>query len=329
MRKSKVPFIMYLIAVMLVACVPGVALADGVPTFTLSTGTETVVPDQELEISFTGSNLKELYAYEALISYDPDVVELEKADSKLEGFFVPPKADNGKITLAFTMVGQKAGEQGSKVLSTISFKGKKQGESNIKLISVKALKPDLTATLVRYGSTFADLEGYEWARNEIEELASSGIIKGTSATTFSPGNNISRADFISLLVRALHLHADMDENFDDVTQSDYYYQEVGIAKKLGIAQGVDLYQFEPRVSISRQDMMVVAARAMKVAGTQLDDAATDLSGFHDSGEVAAYAVTPLAQLVKKGIIQGDNGRIKPNDTATRAEAAVIIYRIIQ
>ncbi|WP_164716358.1 S-layer homology domain-containing protein [Paenibacillus whitsoniae] len=329
MRKSKVPFIMYLIAVMLVACVPGVALADGVPTFTLSTGAETVVPKQELEISFTGSNLKELYAYEALISYDPDVVELEKADSKIEGFFVPPKANDGKITLAFTKVGQKAGEQGSKVLSTISFKGKKQGESNIKLISVKALKPDLTATLVRYGSTFADLEGYEWARNEIEELASAGIIKGTSAITFSPGDNISRADFISLLVRALHLHADIDDNFDDVTQSDYYYQEVGIAKKLGIAQGMDLYQFEPRVSISRQDMMVVAARAMKVAGRQLDDAATDLSGFQDPGEVAAYAVTPLAQLVKKGIIQGDYGRIKPNDTATRAEAAVIIYRIIQ
>jgi hypothetical protein len=47
-----------------------------------------------------------------------------------------------------------------------------------------------------------------------------------------------------------------------------------------------------------------------------------------TSEVAAYAVRPWAQLVKEEIIQGHNGMIKPNATAKRAEAVVIIYRLL-
>ncbi|MNV65927.1 Endo-1,4-beta-xylanase A precursor [compost metagenome] len=131
-----------------------------------------------------------------------------------------------------------------------------------------------------------------------------------------------------MLVRALKLSAEADDNFKDVQQSDYFYKEVGIAKKLGIAQGTGDNRFEPKKSISRQDMMVVAARATKIAGKMLDESDSDLSRFSDASEVAAYAVNPLAQLIKKEIILGDNGRINPKDTAVRAQAAVIIYRIL-
>lgn len=320
--------VMYVIAAMIVACIPGAGYAQGNTDFTLSKSAENALPDQILKVTLNGSNLKGLYAYEALITFDPDIVELDKAESKLEGFFIPPKTDNGKMTIAFTKIGKKAGEQGSTALSTIVFKGKAQGNAHIKLVSVKALDPNLTVTVYSYGTKFDDLAGYDWAKTEIEALASSGIIKGTSATTFNPGDNITRADFISLLVRAFKLHAEVHGNFNDVEQSDYYYKEVGIAKKLGIAQGTGDNQFGPKKRISRQDMMVAAARAMKIAGRMLDESASDLNSFSDSSEVAAYAVSPLAQLVKEGIIKGYNGMIKPNDTAIRAEAAVIIYRLL-
>ncbi|OXM86718.1 S-layer homology domain-containing protein [Paenibacillus rigui] len=329
MKKGKFTLVMYLIVVMIVASIPGAGYAEGDPAFTLSKSAEQVMPDQALEVTVNGNNLKGLYAYEILITFDPDVVELDKAESKLDGFFLPPKVDNGKMTLAFTKIGKKAGEQGNTALSTIAFKGKAQGNPNIKLVSVKALDPNLAATEYSYRNTFDDLAGFEWAKLEIETLASAGIIKGTSDTTFSPGNNITRADFTILLVRALNLNAEADGNFDDVDPSDYFFKEVGIANKLGIAQGTGDNQFGPRISISRQDMMVVAARAMKIAGRMLDEPVSDLSRFSDSSEVADYAVNPLAQLVKKGIIQGNNDMIKPNDTATRAEAAVIIYRLLK
>ncbi|WP_438448431.1 S-layer homology domain-containing protein [Gorillibacterium sp. sgz5001074] len=328
MRKGNCTIAGLLLALLLAACIPGVVYADGDTAFTLSQSSERVLPDQTLEVTIHGSNLKGLYAYEALITFDSDMVELDKAESKLEGFFIPPKAANGKMTIAFTKIGKKAGEQGDVALSRIVFKGKASGSAHIKLESVKALDPSLTAAVYRYGAAFDDLGGYEWARMQIESLAASGIIKGTSAAAFSPGEAITRADFMCLLVRALQLHAEPDGQFDDVEPSDYYDREVGIARKLGIAQGIGDNRFDPGGRISRQDMIVLATRAMKKAGRMLDEPASDLGGFRDSEEVAAYAVNALGQMHKAGIIQGHNGMIKPNDTATRAEAAVILYRLL-
>lgn len=328
MKKGKFTLVWFFIVV-LIACQPGTGYAEGDTSFTLSMSAEQVLPSQALEVTVNGNNLKGLYAYEVMISFDPDIVELANAESKLDGFFLPPKVENGNMTLAYTKIGKKAGEQGNIVLSTLAFKVKAQGNANIKLVSVKALDPNLAATEYSYRTTFDDIAGYEWAQVEIETLAAAGIVKGTSDTTFSPGSHITRADFTSLLVRALNLHAVVDDNFNDVNPSDYFYKEVGIAKKLGIAQGTGDNVFDPRISISRQDMMVVAERAMKIAGRMLDEPVSDLSGFSDSGDVADYARNPLAHLVKKGIIQGDNSKIKPNDTAKRAEAAVIIYRLLK
>jgi len=81
--------------------------------------------------------------------------------------------------------------------------------------------------------TFSDIGNYPWAKKQIEVLASKGVINGTSATTYSPGQNITRADFITLLVRALELKADFITNFDDVKPADYYYNALGTAKALG------------------------------------------------------------------------------------------------
>ncbi|GIP20629.1 S-layer homology domain-containing protein [Paenibacillus sp. J22TS3] len=328
MRKGKMLVVTCLIALILTAWTPGSGYAEEKTGFTLTENKGSASPGQNLEVTVNGNNLKDLFAYEAVITFDPDIVELDKAETKLKGFFIPPKVEKGKMTIAFTKIGKEKGESGNTALSTISFKGVAQGNANIKLVSVKALDPKLTSTVYNYKPTFDDLPGYEWAQMEIEALASSGIIKGASETTFSPGANVSRADFTSLLVRALKLDAEVDGNFNDVGPSDYYYKEVGIAKKLGIAQGKGNNQFEPKKSISRQDMMVVAARAMKIAGKALDESDSDLSRFSDASEVAAYAVNPLAQLIKKEIILGYNGKINPKDTAVRAQAAVIIYRLL-
>lgn len=333
MKKGKLIIVNVLIAVMIITCTAGAVYAEGETSFTLSQSTENALPGQGLEITVNGQNLKDLYAYEAIISFDPDIVELDKAESKLEGFFIPPKVKDGKMTIAFTKIGKKAGEQGNIPLCTISFKGKVQGNANVKLVSVKALDPNLTATVYNNNGTsltktFSDLAGYEWAKMQIEALAAQGIIKGTSETTFSPGNNITRADFICLLVRSLKLTADIDGNFNDVAQSDYFYKEVGIAKKLGVILGFGDNQFKPGENISRQDMMVFVSRAMKLAGKKLDESSSDLSMFSDSDEVAPYALASVAQLVKEGIITGSNGRVNPKGTATRAETAVIMYRIL-
>lgn len=176
--------------------------------------------------------------------------------------------------------------------------------------------------------TFNDTAAYSWAEKQIGVLASKGVLNGTSRTTFAPGENISRADFIMLLVKALGLTAKVDSNFNDVSTKDYYYEAVGIARKLGITSGVGVNRFNPKASITRQDMMVMVDNALKIAKKlSVTGDAGDLAGYSDASKIAAYAEASVANLVKDGIIQGSGGRINPLGNATRAEAAVIMYKI--
>lgn len=176
--------------------------------------------------------------------------------------------------------------------------------------------------------TFNDIENYQWAKKAIEIMASKGVINGTSKTTYNPENNITRADFVKLLVGTFELSADFKNNFNDIKSTDYYYKEVGIAKNLGIIRGVGNNNFEPEAYISRQDMMVIIARVLKLVNA-LDTTGTlsDISTFNDTSKVSNYAIEEVASLIKAGFIKGSNNNINPNGTLIRAEVAVLIYRI--
>lgn len=332
MRKQGFIITRLMVVLMAFTCISGTAWAEAGTSFTLEQNPKSVSAGQNVEVIINGNGLSDLYAYEAVLTFNPAVVELDKAASKLDGFFIPPKVENNKITVAFTKIGKNAGENGNIPLCTIAFKGKSGGDAAIKLTSVKALDTKLTGVVYIDGinalRTFTDLVGYEWAKMQIEALASAGVINGTTETTFSPGMNITRADFICMLVRALKLNEVIDSNFSDVPSDAYYYQAVGIAKKLGIATGRGDNLFMPKEKISRQDMMVIISRALKVSGKQLDESTSDLKGFKDSSEVADYAVNAAAKLIKEGIVMGNNGNINPEGTATRAETAVIMYRVL-
>lgn len=133
-----------------------------------------------------------------------------------------------------------------------------------------------------------------------------------------------------MLVRALGLEAEADSSFTDVSQGAYYYEALGIAKKLGIIQGVDGSRFNPKGEITRQDMMVIAARAlMAVNKLTVSGSAGDLNGYTDSSKIAKYAVDSVAALVRDGIVRGDGISIHPAAATTRAEAAVMIFRMLK
>lgn len=177
--------------------------------------------------------------------------------------------------------------------------------------------------------SFEDLGNYPWAQQAIGELAAKGIVKGTSPKTFSPADQVTRADFVLMLVRALDLQADAAGGFADVKPNDYYYEAVGIAKKLGIVTGISGERFEPKAEITRQDMMVMTARALEASGKRIQGKKEDLAGYQDAAKVADYAATSVAGLISQGLIQGSNGLIHPHSHATRAETAVLIYRIFR
>jgi len=177
-------------------------------------------------------------------------------------------------------------------------------------------------------NSFEDTAALPWAKKAIDAMAARDVIKGVSSSSYAPQQSINRADFITLLVRALELNAEAGSEaaFNDVQPSAYYYNELAIARSLGIASGYSDNSFRPGEQISRQDMMVLTVRALAAAGVKLDTDGS-LAAFTDSDSLNNYAQDQAAALVKAGIINGKNGKIAPQDSLTRAEAAVILYRI--
>ncbi|RXZ80853.1 hypothetical protein EBB07_16710 [Paenibacillaceae bacterium] len=176
--------------------------------------------------------------------------------------------------------------------------------------------------------TFADLASSPWAAKAIEVMASKGVINGMSSTAYHPKEAITRADFIQLLVTTLGLAADAPKPFADVPSTAYYYEAVGIARTLGITTGTGSNAFKPKEFITRQEMMTLIFRAMDAADKPLAAGMEqDLSAFGDSAEIAPYARDSVAALVKSGLVQGTGEAIHPLANATRAETAVLIYRL--
>ena len=177
---------------------------------------------------------------------------------------------------------------------------------------------------------FTDLNSsYSWASEAIDYLYEQGVVKGTGTKSYSPGANITRGDFILMLYRALKLTATTSGNFTDVAKGSYYYDAIAVSKALGIAQGSGGY-FYPTTPLTRQDAMALVYRAMQVKKISITaGASSDLASFTDKGSVSSYAATAVATLVKAKVVVGSGGKINPSGNLTRAEMAVILYRVLK
>lgn len=180
-------------------------------------------------------------------------------------------------------------------------------------------------------ASFIDLGATPWASEYINKLASKGIINGYNDNTFRPSNNVKRADFIIMLLKAMDVDTTKvpSANFSDVRSDKYYYNAVGIAKEMGIASGNNDGTFNPESNITRQDMMILAKKALEMRnGKELDVNASALDKFTDKASISPYATDSLAAMVDAGVVSGSNNQIKPKDNTTRAQSAVIICKIL-
>lgn len=193
-----------------------------------------------------------------------------------------------------------------------------------------ALHIPVTVVSDVFRHSFEDMGGHSWADDAVSRLVEAGVINGTSPTEFSPAKNITRADFMLLLVRMMQLDPDLGagDRFTDVDDSAYYASALSAAKALGIAQGSAQGEFFPTRPITREEMFTLIYRVMQKMGSLPDDAALDvLSTFSDATEITEYAKTPIATLTQNGLIAGSGGKVNPKANTTRAEAAVMIDRV--
>ena len=115
--------------------------------------------------------------------------------------------------------------------------------------------------------------------------------------------------------------------FTDVKYGDWYYEAAQILCNRNIIKGLSATEFGAAKLISRQDMAVMISRTMSNLSMTLK--VGEAITFTDESQIASYAKAAVESLTKSGILAGNaDGTFAPLATATRAEAAVIIYRIM-
>ena len=153
------------------------------------------------------------------------------------------------------------------------------------------------------------------------------IINGISNDEFAPERNITKAEFTTIVLRALNKEPKKySGEFKDVTASDWYADALSAAYEMGLVSGSD-GMFNPQKNISRQEMAKILVTAYEIKNGQInaeaDAVCTDFSVVTD------WASEFVNKAFAVGLMQGDDeGRFNPLSSATRAEAATAVERFI-
>ncbi len=169
---------------------------------------------------------------------------------------------------------------------------------------------------------FIDIKGH-WARDAIINLVERGVVEGYGDYTFRPDAPLLRAEAVTMIVRAFGLEQQRSVSYKDVPIRHWAYQSILRATAAGIVQGYPDGTFRPDNQVTRVEMAQMLGNAMKL--TPL----AENPGFKD---IAAdyWAAGMLAALKKNGILTGyPDGTFRPNETATRAEFANLLYKALQ
>ncbi|CAH1211503.1 hypothetical protein PAECIP111891_03703 [Paenibacillus allorhizoplanae] len=190
-----------------------------------------------------------------------------------------------------------------------------------------------TYTVVENKVEFGDTASVKaWAGRQIQVSASKGILEGRADQSFVPNGLVTRAEFAKMIVKTFSLEsATATENFTDVNDSDWFKVYVASAVKNGIVNGKEAGKFDPNGNITRAEMAVMSSRALALKGISLSPAKVDeaLKGFTDVTEINASLKSGVALAASEGIVIGEEGNVfNPNANSTRAQAAVVIYRLL-
>lgn len=236
------------------------------------------------------------------------------------------------VTIPYILTEKEKNQADFIIAWYIDDKGKVQPVTSSKYDKKTGMLSFKTTHFSKYAVTlvhksFDDLSNYTWAKKQFEVLISKGIMEA-SGESAKPQKNITRAEFITYLVRGLGLDASFTSNFADVNKNNPYYHEIGVAKKIGITSGTGNNRFDCDNILSRQDMMVLVNNALKVKEGTVENADTDvLAKYKDMDNISDYARQSISNLVSRGIVSGSGSTMDPKSLTTRAHAAAVIYNL--
>lgn len=158
-----------------------------------------------------------------------------------------------------------------------------------------------------------------------------GLMRGISEKEFAPKATLTRAMLITILYRAVGEPEIGDEapSFDDVNEDSYYFEALKWAYENEIITGITDTTFAPDEDVTREQIATIALRFAQYMGL---DAVTLQESLHfaDNDKISPYAVSAVNWLAGLGLYEGyEDGTVRPQGSATRAEIATLICRALE
>ena len=177
---------------------------------------------------------------------------------------------------------------------------------------------------------FSDVHPSDWYHDAVTYVSENELMNGTSGTTFSPNATTSRGMIVTILYR-LAGSPDMPEGnwgypYADVDASAYYSTPVYWARENDLVTGYSDTRFGPNDPITREQMAAILYRYADYLGLDTNNGfiPDKYYEFPDYQTVSRYASKAMSWCVNHGVINGSNGKLNPQGTATRAEVAQIL-----
>ncbi|QLG39806.1 glycosyl hydrolase 53 family protein [Paenibacillus sp. E222] len=181
-----------------------------------------------------------------------------------------------------------------------------------------------------------DLQSYSWAIKEVQNLYGKGIISGMTDTRFSPQGELTRAQFLQMIMKGIGESRLPDTSTSapmDVKNDQWYSDSVRLGLEMGIVQGRADGSFAANERITREDMAVMLNRAIQIMKQNTSaavDSTPNNTAFNDNADIAEYAKQAVAAMQEQGLLKGRaDGSFAPKLHANRAQGAVAVARMME
>lgn len=164
------------------------------------------------------------------------------------------------------------------------------------------------------GSSFTDVPAGSWYEEAVNYVHEKGLMNGTSSNAFSPNANTTRGMIVTILARVEGVNTN---------GTPWYAAGQKWAMDNGISDGTNM----PGV-ITREQLATILYRNAKQKGYDVSKSAA-LTAFSDADKVSGYAAEAMQWAVAEGLLQGSNGKLNPQGSATRAQVATILMRFME
>ncbi len=174
----------------------------------------------------------------------------------------------------------------------------------------------------------SDVKYTDWYHDYVLYTYDKGIMNGMSASKFGPDVVTTREMFVTMLYRLEGQPAFMNDNvFTDVPDGKYFTDAVIWANGKDIVKGMKADVFGVGSPVTREQVATMLYRyaQYKEMDVTLGEE-TNILSYDDVDQIHSYAMTAMQWASGTGIIQGDNGKLKPRDGATRAQIATMFAR---